>query len=198
MEKIANSVRMRVNSEGCYTTAIPDLSLYRYTQRSIQMPEPGAPYLYLLAAGSIRLHTPSGMMDYVAGQYFISAIDTPSSGYALAFSENTDFLALSIRFTLNDVISVVLDMDGDLAEKIVRGDMAEGVDRAGRSLLDAAARHLCFFRGRQHTVCRIICLAKSYLFTPFLSFDRHLSRLFLSKWDDPASLCRTVVATKEI
>lgn len=127
LQRLADAVRMRVSADGCHATAISGLSLYRYTQTSIQMPEPSTPYLYLLAAGSMRLYTPSGIMDYVARQYSISAIDTPSSGYALAFSENNDFLSLSIRFTLDDVISVVLDIDGDLPEKIICGNIKRRV-----------------------------------------------------------------------
>lgn len=125
LRQLANAIRMRINSDGCHATAVSDLSLYRYTQSSIQMPEASTPYLYLLAAGAMRLHTPSGMMDYVAGQYSVSAIDTPSSGYALALSENADFPALSIRFTVDDVIAGVLDMDGDLPEKIVCGTIPD-------------------------------------------------------------------------
>lgn len=143
LQKLANAVRIRISSDGCHATAISDLSLYRYTQTSIQMPEANTPYLYLLAAGSMRLYTPSGMMDYVAGQYSISAIDTPSSGYALSFSEKADFLALSIRFTLDDVISLALDMGGDLPEKIICGNISDRcMEKADRNLVDAAVRLL--------------------------------------------------------
>ncbi|MDE7219142.1 MAG: AraC family transcriptional regulator [Oscillospiraceae bacterium] len=83
------------------------------------------------------------MLDYVAGQYSVSAIDTPSSGYALALSEKDDFLALSVRFTLDEVISVVLDMDGDLPEQIIGGKIADSLmESADRNLFDAAARLL--------------------------------------------------------
>lgn len=143
LQRLAAAVRMRVNLEGCYTAAVSDLSLYRYTQTAIRMPEASAPYIYLLAAGSMRLHTPSGMMDYTAGQYSVSAIDTPDSGHVLTFSEQGDFLALSIRFTLDDVISVVLDMDGDLLEKIIAGGIpGKSMEAAYGNLLDAAVRLL--------------------------------------------------------
>lgn len=42
----------------------------------------------------------------------------PASGHVLAFSENGYFLALVIELTLNDVISVLLDLDGNLAGQI--------------------------------------------------------------------------------
>lgn len=78
-------------------------------------------YIYFVLDGSLRLHTPSGILDYLPGQYSVSQIDTPTSGRALTFSEAGDFLALAISFALNDVIPVVLDLDGDLAERIAGG-----------------------------------------------------------------------------
>lgn len=67
----------------------------------------------------MRLHTPSGIMDYMQGQYSVSAIDTPQSAQVLTFSKENDFLALSIEFTLDDVISIVLDLEGDFAKRII-------------------------------------------------------------------------------
>ena len=80
-------------------------------------------YIYVVLEGSIRLYTPSGIMDYMPGQYSISKIDTPISGYVLTLSESCDFLTLSIEFTLNDVISVLLDLDGNLAEQIANSEI---------------------------------------------------------------------------
>lgn len=129
--------------EGYHQTSVSYLSAYRCTGNVIRMPEVDSPYLYLLAAGSMRLHTPSGIMDYVAGQYSISAIDTPASGYVLSFSEASDFLALSISFTLDDVISVVLDMDGDLPERIISSEIPnDSMEKSDENVIDAAARLL--------------------------------------------------------
>lgn len=71
----------------------------------------------------MRLHTPSGIMDYMQGQYSVSAIDTPQFAQVLAFSEQNDFLALSVEFTLDDVISIVLDLEGDFAERIINSQI---------------------------------------------------------------------------
>lgn len=51
LQNLANAIRMRINSDGCHAAAIPALSLHRYTQTDIRIPEAGSPYLYLLAAG---------------------------------------------------------------------------------------------------------------------------------------------------
>ncbi len=75
--------------------------------------------------GSLRLYTPSGIMDYISGQYSISKIDTPLSGTVLTFSKYRDFLALSAEFTVNEVITAVLDLDNTLTEKITGGKLNE-------------------------------------------------------------------------
>lgn len=81
----------------------PDrLSVYN---RKIRMPQTENPYLYIVLDGTLRLYTPSGIMDYMAGQYSVSKIDTPLSGTVLAFSKQQDFLALAVAFTPNDVIA---------------------------------------------------------------------------------------------
>ena len=46
--------------------------------------------------GAVRFHTPSGIMDYMAGQYSVSEIDTPTAGYVLTYSEKGDFLAAAL------------------------------------------------------------------------------------------------------
>lgn len=128
-------------AEGCSKTAIPYLNIYRYTTEKIEMPQTENLYLYVVLTGSIRLYTPGGILDYVQGQYSVSEIDTPLFGHVLTFSENGDFLALSVGFTLHDVISVVLDLDGDLAEKIANDEIAEA-DRicADRNVLASIGR----------------------------------------------------------
>lgn len=140
---MGNTIRVFTNSRDFFQTEVPYLTLYRQTVNPIKMPDSGMPYLYLLAAGSMRLYTPSGIMDYVAGQYSVSAIDTPASGYALAFSEKEDFLALSINFTLDDVVSIALEIEGDLVERIMAEKiLPQSMENSDASIIDAASRLL--------------------------------------------------------
>ena len=132
-------------SEGTAETGVSGVTACRSTAEVFPMPESEDPYLFLVVDGSIRLYTPSGILDYGAGQYSISKIDTPLSGKAVAFSQRGDLLLRSISFTAHDVISVVLDLEEPLLEKITSGTMGEedmvqadrGVFRAVSSLLAA-------------------------------------------------------------
>lgn len=110
-------------TEGENRTKLPYLSICLSTQRKVDMPQTENFYIYTVLDGSIRLFTPSGIMDYMSGQFSISKIDTPTSGHVLTFSENGYFLALVIELTLNDVISVLLDLEGNLAEQIANSEL---------------------------------------------------------------------------
>lgn len=113
-------------TEGEHQTGLSYLSIHRTTGQRIAMPRTEPCYVYVVLDGSIRLHTPGGILDYVPGQYSISRIDTPTAGYVLSFSRRGDFLALSLALTLQEVVSVLLELDGDLAERIAEARLDDG------------------------------------------------------------------------
>ncbi len=45
--------------------------------------------------------------------------------YDIIFTEKNDFLALSIEFTLDDVISIILDLEGNFAERIINSQIQQ-------------------------------------------------------------------------
>ena len=100
-------------------TILPFLHLFRHIDKTISMPQAEIPYIYFVLDGEFRLYTPSGILDYVSGQYSVSAIDTPEHGYVLAFSEQQDFLTASVDFTANDVMSVIIALSDDIIGKIL-------------------------------------------------------------------------------
>ena len=139
MHSIAETVREITLSD----TLIPVsyLKAYRFIDENIKMPTTDFPYLYMVVAGSMRLHTPSGIMDYVESQYSISAIDTPFSGKVLTFSDSGDFLALSIEFSLNDVITVILGLDENLITKVMKEEIgADTMSNADSKVIEVVKR----------------------------------------------------------
>lgn len=141
MRELIQCVRGLKLQDGVNDTVVPYLKVYRFSNTIIHMPETVTPYIYLVLDGSLRLHTPSGIMDYLPGQYSVSAIDTPISGQVLTYGDEKDFLALSIEFTLDDVISVILDIDGNLAERIMDSELdTDTKDEFDKKVEDAAFR----------------------------------------------------------
>ena len=111
--------RARTQLAAKNTSALHFLHLFRYTDDTVPMPQSETPYIYFVLDGEFRLYTPGGTLDYVAGQYSVSAIDTPERGYVLAFSEQQDFLAASVDFTANDVMSVIISLNDELTAQIL-------------------------------------------------------------------------------
>lgn len=119
IQTIRNEIRKLPLENGCNSTDTSCVTVYRFTEEKIQMPLVENPYLYIVLDGMLRLYTPSGILDYIAGQYSVSKIDTPLMGTVLNLSGQQDFLALAIELTVNDVITTVLSLDNDLTERIM-------------------------------------------------------------------------------
>lgn len=124
-ERLLEKIRTMPLEEGSNQTGMRNITAYRFTTGKIHMPQTDLPYLYIVLDGVLRLYTPSGIMDYMAGQYSVSKIDTPMSGTVLSFSEQQDFLALAVSFTPYDVITEVLELDNELTERIIGGNLSE-------------------------------------------------------------------------
>lgn len=104
------------------------------------MPQSQTPYIYFVLDGELRLYTLAGVLDYVNGQYSVSAIDTPEKGYVLVFSSQKDFLAASVDFLANDVLSVIIELDDSLCNQIFDDKLSEefksGQDKCELSCLE--------------------------------------------------------------
>lgn len=125
MKNTINELRTRFFMDGENLPKIPYVKVYRFTDKRIEMPQTDNPYLYIVLDGTLRLYTPSGIMDYMAGQYSISKIDTPLFGTVLVFSDQQDFLAVSVEFFPSDVIQTILALDNTLTERIMSGQLSE-------------------------------------------------------------------------
>ena len=145
---LQHGVRALLSAAGCAAAGAPPLTAYRFTSGKIQLPQSGNPYLYLVLDGTLRLHTPSGIMDYAPGQYSISQIDTPLMGTVLTFSDRGDFLALAVDFAANDVIASALEIDNDLMEKIVGGTLTEQEAASSDRALIAGVYRLFALKGQ--------------------------------------------------
>lgn len=144
MQNLAQNIREQWPTFGSHVTEIPSLIVHRYSGQAdtpFAMPNMGDPYLYFVVAGMVRLHTPSGIMDYMPGQCSASAIDTPDTAYVLVPSEAGDCIALSLMLTLDDVTSVMIGLDETTTEAILAGTLSqEEKDAADGALADIAIR----------------------------------------------------------
>lgn len=118
IQTIYKSVAPFLSLEGKNTTPVPYIEVYRFTQKEIALPDMENPYLFFVVKGKLRLHSTCGIFDYEPEQYFTSAIASPRTGEILSDSQASPFIALLIELSVDDIISVMLDIDGDLPEKL--------------------------------------------------------------------------------
>ena len=147
VRNLSNYIRALPLKDGKNEIFVPYLSIYCNKAEMVPMSMVKSQYLYYIAEGSIRLHTPSGIMDYVAGQASVSSIDTPFCGEVLTTSADGEFIALIVEFTEEEVISVALSLEGDLTERIANGKISQQTgSKAEKSITDCLLRLLkcCF------------------------------------------------------
>lgn len=144
---------------------IPYLTVFKTNKSIIDMPKSDNPYIYIVIEGSLRLHTPSGIMDYISGQYSVSAIDTPISAEVIAFSENNEFTAISINFSFEEIISVILNLDNSLLEDILNATLADEVmDNADKNIVDTVSRLLALNENKEQLTFMSSHLKKEIIF----------------------------------
>lgn len=148
--ELSRNLRSLRLAEYVSKTAVTYLDVYRFFDGDIKLPEQNEPYIFYVADGSVRLHTPSGILDYVSGQYSVSTIDMPFNGQVIALSENNDFLALSIGFTADEVFSVLTSFDGNLAQQIANYKLSEAFkERADKNVTECLVRLTALLNDKQ-------------------------------------------------
>lgn len=118
IQALYKSIMPYINLDGKNTTPVSYIDVYRCMQKEMILPDIPNPYLFFVVHGKMRLHSTRGIFEYKAGQYLISAIDSPRAAEISSDLQTYPFIALLIEFSVDDVISVMLDIDGDLPEKL--------------------------------------------------------------------------------
>lgn len=143
IQNLYSSVKRFTISEGQNQTRIPYLEIHCYSQKDITIPDTPNPFIYLVVNGTMRLHFSTGVVDYAPGQYLISAIDSPISGQALSVSPTSPFLALYIEFSIDDIVSVMLDMEANFMEMVFEKEISTKIQaHDDYKLLDVIQRLL--------------------------------------------------------
>ena len=143
VNSLIEAINKRNMDDGINRTGLPYVNVCLTSDKSIEMPQTDNTYLFLVVEGTLRLYTPSGIMDYESVQYSVSAIDTPETGYVLAISDGRRFSAISVEFNPSDVIGILLELDGELIENISKGELSDEVMRAAdKKVIDCICRLL--------------------------------------------------------
>lgn len=111
MKNLLNEIIERLCSQ---RDNIDFLKFFSSKDKEIVLPQTNIPYVYIVLEGDIQLHNPEGVVNYKAGDYFISRPTVASKGIL----SGNKFSAVSISFLPDEVISVLLELDNKLLNKI--------------------------------------------------------------------------------
>lgn len=99
--------------EGESPTSIPYLNVHRYDGHEVLMPSTSEPFLFIIVQGVLRLHLANEISEFKAGGHFVSSIDTPVAGESVRDASTSAFVAVSLNFSVADVVGVILDIEQD-------------------------------------------------------------------------------------
>lgn len=94
----------------------------------ISLPQNKFPYIYIVLNGKLSLNTSEGIVQYNPGEYFVSSIITPLKGNFSGVPLPDDFLAVSVSFLPDEIISVMLELDKNSLDKIFTESQVENND----------------------------------------------------------------------
>lgn len=147
MKKIIQNLNSSINQftliEGINQTNIPYLEIYKSIQEEIILPDKPNPFIYLVINGTMQIHFDEDIKEYAAGQYLIATMDCPRVSKALSVSVDNPFIAISVEFSVDDVVSVMLDIDGNLPEKLFDEEYSNNIQQqADEKILNVVCRLL--------------------------------------------------------
>jgi len=128
-------------TDGVRETAIPRLSLYRWSQVAGPLHAAYEPCVCVVAQGRKRTIAGEGVHVYGTGQCVVASVDVPVVGHITEASAGKPFLALLLRLDPTAIRELMLESDIDRAGR-ERLEPALGISEADPALIDACVRLL--------------------------------------------------------
>ncbi|MFG3151442.1 helix-turn-helix domain-containing protein [Streptomyces sp. NPDC048219] len=142
LNHLREAVRKHAACEGPNPTGIPGVTAYRHTGKAASLPTTLNPSLYLVADGVVRIDYRDQPVEVLPGRFVIGEMDTPLAGWCPSATLTVPTLALAIEFSLDEVMSVLLDIDSDLPKSVFHSADGEPSGQDDARLLDGITRLL--------------------------------------------------------
>src|SRR5262249_43959539 len=136
IHELAALIEQNTGAEGITETAIPGLSLYRWSRVTGPLHAAYEPCVCVVAQGRKRVNAGEGVHVYGARQYLVASVDTPVIGQVTEASVDKPFLALLLRLDPAAIRDLMLESEMDRAG-CERPGPALGISAAGPVLIDA-------------------------------------------------------------
>lgn len=176
-EILARLVSDIAQTDGNFTTPIPDLMLYRRSRATDPMPCIYGPGLAVTVQGGKRVTLGDEIYDYYPGQSLVTSVDLPVVSYVTRANLDEPYLGVRIEFDARTIAQVAAEMDFSSPPKTVP-PRALSVVTLEDGLLDALIR-LIRLLNEPHLAAQVVPLIQQEIIIRLLNGEhgptlRHL------------------------
>lgn len=137
VKRLATAIDRQVRTDGLHATAVPELSLIRFSTPTDSVPVVYEPSLCLIAQGSKRVELAGEAFQYDPAHFLLVSVDLPVCGRVTEATPSAPYLGLKITLDTGIIGELVADGAGTDARGAARGLAVSPVEPP---LLDAVGR----------------------------------------------------------
>jgi len=137
VKQLAAAIDRQVRTDGLHATAVPELTLIRFSAPSEPVPVVYEPSLCLIAQGSKRVELAGEAFQYDPAHFLLVSVDLPVCGRVTEATPAAPYLGVKLTLDAGMVGELVADGAGTDARGSARGLAVSPVEPA---LLDAVGR----------------------------------------------------------
>lgn len=164
--------------EGRTATLIPFLTVIRLSEATAFAPAVLTPSFCVIVQGNKRIHIGQQVIDYGAGDFVASVIDTPASGQVVGASKDRPYIGLRIELTTQEIASVIADARIHVAPAEKKAGAAAFVGTASQHVLELFSRLIQLLAKPQEATFMASLVKREMLFRLLTGEYAHL---FLQK-----------------
>ncbi len=136
-QSLADQIIRHMSEDGIEETAIPRLSLVRWSGESIPVPMLQRPSLCIIAQGAKQVMVGEAILSYGPDSYLVASLDLPITGMVTRASVAEPYLCFCLYFDIDVLSELLLTIP---TREIQDGDFGMALTPAAPELVDAATR----------------------------------------------------------
>lgn len=141
-EALATRVARHYPTDGFFRTAVPRLTVTRFSNLSPAIPVVYEPAVCLVIQGAKKVILGDSIFEYDVARYLVVSVDVPVTGQVTKATEQNPYLCLKLELDLNLLSELMLKMKTPTTHRLRISESAIAVSEVNENLLQAFARLL--------------------------------------------------------
>lgn len=141
---MVKTVLKKIMSQKPRINSIPYMEVFISDQSYISLQNTVSPCIYFILNKTLKLNTINGVNFYHPGEYFISTITTPLVAQISGKQNEGNFVSVSIELDTTEILSVMMNMDAEFINKILKNEIRNTNSFAILSCISKIHEHFKF------------------------------------------------------